>query len=346
MNIIEELSMKTNQIALLVIAAIIVIACVGVYAMSDKSTDDSNNVNAVIDSDYYPVTVTTFIGGTEYQQTFTKKPERIVTVWPENLELLHSFGLEDRVVGAFANESYITLNKDLQDEFDAFEKRPTGATISIELVRSLNPDVIFGWSSTFSGGLGSVGDVGSLNNYGINCFVTNRPSSSVEDYIKLLETIGIIFNMQDVSAQKIEEWNSRLANIREKTSNIDESKKVTALVIEAGAYDGGVYFVYGSGFLTGDLVTQAGGVNVFDGSMESLTAERIASFNPDIIFVMTEDSRRNEPEQVIADFKSNPAFASLTNNIVVFRFNELYMGGILSETVLDEMFEAMYPDLV
>jgi len=51
--------MKTNQIALLVIAAIIVITCVGVYTMSDKSKDDSNNVNAVIDSDYYPVTVTT-----------------------------------------------------------------------------------------------------------------------------------------------------------------------------------------------------------------------------------------------------------------------------------------------
>ena len=163
--------------------------------------------------------------------------------------------------------------------------------------------------------------------------------------MKLLENIGIIFNMQDVSEKKVREWNSRLENIREKTSTIDEHKKVTALVIESGAYDGGVYYVYGSSFLTGDLVTQAGGVNVFNGSMESLTAEKIASLDPDIIFLVTEDSRRNEPDKVITEFKSNPAFASMTDNIAVFRFNELYMGGILSDTILDRMFEAMYPEL-
>ena len=336
--------MKTNQIAILAIV-IIIVACLGVYVLSDKNKDDSSSGSDIAESGYYPVTVTTTIGGVEYQQTFTKKPERIVTVWPENLEMMHYFGLEDRVVGAFANESYITLNKDLQDEFDSFEKMPTGATTSIEVVRSLNPDVIFGWSSTFSSGIGSIGSVDSLNGYGINCFATNRPSSSVEDYLKLIEKIGIIFNMQDVSAQKIAEWNSRLENIQEKTSNINESEKVTALVIESGEYDGGTYFVYGSSFLTGDLVTKAGGVNVFNGSMESLTAEKVASLNPDIIFLMTGDSRRNEPDQVISEFKSNPAFASMTDNIVVFRFNELYMGGILSDTILDEIFEAMYPEL-
>jgi ABC-type Fe3+-hydroxamate transport system, periplasmic component len=342
--------MKTNQIALLVIAAIIVIACVGVYTMSDKSKDDSNNVNAVIDSDYYPVTVTTTIGGTEYQQTFTKKPERIVTVWPSSLELVQYFGLEDRVVGAFASEDYIVLNEDLRDDFDAFPKLPEN-TMSTEVVRSLDPDIIIGWSSTFGDSSWGIGNVASWNNYGINCFATNRPAESVSDYLKLLENMGIIFNMQDVSEKKIAEWNSRLETILEKTSNINESEKVTALVIKTGSVDSGTYHVYGSSFLTGDLVTQAGGINLFNGSMESLTIEKIVSYDPDIIFIMADDASLNlgngleDPDRAIEAFKSNPAFASMTDNIVAFRFHELYMGGILSDTILDRMFEAMYPDL-
>ena len=338
--------MKTNQIIILA-AVVLVIACVGLYALSDKETGGLNNSSSIRDSDYYPVTVTTSIGGVEYQQTFTKKPERIVSMWATNLELLHYFGLEDKIVGAYAVENYVALNEDLQDEYDAFDKMPMEAR-SIEVVRSLDPDIIIGWSSSFNDGAGSLGSVESWNNYGINCFATNRPSASVEDYIKLLENIGIIFNMQDVSNQKIAELNAKLENVKEKTSKLNESEKVTALVIEAGSADGGAgHFVYGSKFLTGDLVKQAGGINLFDGSMEALTSEKIASYDPDIIFIMAGDGLNPyEIDEAVTMFKTDPAFASMTDNVVAFRFNELYMGGILSDTIIDRMFEAMYPEFV
>ena len=337
--------MKTNQIALLAVAIIIIIACVGgIYILSDKNKDNSNRGVELSDSDYYPVTVSTTVAGIEYHQTFTKKPERVITVRPENLELLISFGLEDIVVGAFANDTYRTLDKDLQDEFDAFEKTPVGAVIPLELVLSLNPDFILGWASTFNSGGGLIGNIDMLNGYGINCFVTNRPSSSVEDYLKIIETVGIIFNTNEISAQKIAEWDIRLANIREKTANINESEKVTAIVIEDGAYDG-AYYVYGSNFLTGDLITQAGGINAYDGSMDLLTPEKIVSLNPDVIFLMIWDIQKTDPDQAISEFKATPGFASMTDDVVAFPFQELYMGGILSETILDKMFEVMYPEL-
>ena len=336
--------MKTNQIVLLAVAVIVIAAaCIGMYVLSDKGGNSLNNSSGIVDSDYYPVTVTTSIGGVNYSQTFTQKPERIITVWSSNLELMHYFGLEDRVVGAFAADDYIVLNDELQGKYDGFSKRPENS-LSLEVVRSLEPDIIIGWSSTFSDSSWGIGTVSTLNGYGANCYATNRPSSSVEDYLILLENIGIIFNIQDVSSQKIGEWNTRLENIREKTANINESEKVTALVIEIASHDGET-IVYGSSFLTGDLVTKAGGINLFNGSMEELTNEKIVSLNPDVVFLMSGHEKQHEPAQIISDFKSTPAFASMTDNVVFFHFNELYMGGILSETILDEMFEAMYPEL-
>ena len=173
--------------------------------------------------------------------------------------------------------------------------------------------------------------------------MTNRPANSVDDYITMLETIGKIFNMERVAYEKIQEFTSAYADIAALTADMDDDEKVTALMIEPG-YDSGC-FVYGSGFLSGDLITVAGGINLFDGAMEMLTFEQIAAYDPDIIIIMSgSGSSPLELQEAIEAFTSNAAFASMTDNIVAFGFYELYMGGLLPDDIIDRLFEAMYPD--
>ena len=297
--------------------------------------------DGIPDEYYYPVTVSTIIGGEQIEQTFESAPERIVTYWNANLEFMCYFGLEDRVVAALANESYDSLYDELQSAYDNVTPKlnPNGA--SVESVRSYDPDVIIGWTSTFTDSY--LGGYEQWNSMGTNCIVTNRPSSTVEDYLGILEMIGKIFNMEYVAYEKIQEFTSSYVDIINATSDFDEEDKVTALMIEPG-YEGGC-FVYGSDFLSGDLITVSGGINLFQGGMEMLTFEQIAAYDPDIIFIMSgSGSSPLELQEAIDSFTSNPAFASMTDNIVAFGFYEVYMGGLLPDDIIDRMFEAMYPE--
>lgn len=297
--------------------------------------------SGIPDEYYYPVTVTTNINGVDVEQTFESAPERVVTYWNANLELMCYFGLEDRVVAAFANEDYEALYDELQADYDSTGPKlnPNGA--NVEAARSYNPDVIIGWASTFQDSY--LGSYENWNSMGTNCIVTNRPSDTVEDYLGILEMIGKIFNMERVAYDKIQEFTASYADIINATYDLTEDEKVTALMIEPG-YDSGC-FVYGSDFLSGDLITVSGGINLFDGGMEMLTFEQIASYDPDIIFIMSgSGSNPLALEQAIEEFTSNPAFASMTDNIVAFGFYEVYMGGLLPDDIVDRMFEAMYPE--
>ena len=330
--------MKTNQIIVITVVAVIVIAGAGLFLRSNNGSNNKD-IEEPPDSDYYPVTVNALIGGVKHAQTFNKSPERVVTTWNANVELMCYFGLENRIVGAYANENYEAIFSEFQSKYNAVEKMPTN-TMSIEKVRSLNPDLILGWSSTFTDSY--LGSLTTWNGYGTNGYVTNRPSDSVNDYITLLENIGTIFNKQNAAAQKIAEFTSAYEDVKKKTSSLSNNEKVKALLIEPG-YEGGC-FVYGSKFLSGDLITQAGGYNMFDGAMERLTFERIASFNPDIIFIMSgSGSNPLALKEAIDKFQAIPGFASMTDNVVAFGFYEVYMGGILPDNIINRMFEAMYP---
>ena len=290
---------------------------------------------------YYPITVTTMINDEGVEQTFESAPERVVTYWDANLELMCYFGLEDRVVAAFANEDYDALYDELQSTYDSINPKlnPNGA--NVELARSYNPDVIIGWVSTFQDSY--LGSHENWNSMGTNCIVTNRPSDTVEDYLSILDMIGKIFNKERVAYEKIQEFTSAYSDIRNATADLSDDEKVTALMIEPGYTSG--CFVYGSGFLSGDLITVAGGINLFDGKMEMLTFEQIAAYNPDIIIIMSgSGSSPMELQEAIDEFKSNPAFASMTDNVVAFGFYDVYMGGLLPDDIVNRLFAAMYPE--
>ncbi len=297
--------------------------------------------DGIPDKYYYPVTVTTVIGGEEVKQTFTEAPTRVIPYWNADVELLCYMGLEDRIVAAFANEEYNALYSDLQSKYDAVTPKlsPNGA--SVESARSFNPDLILGWATTFNDSY--LGSYQTWNSMGTNCIVTNRPADTVEDYLNMIKMIGKIFNIERVAYEKIQEFTKSYADIRFAVSDLSEDQKVKALMIEPG-YEG-TCFVYGASFLSGDLVTVAGGNNLFKGSMEKLTFEQIAAYNPDIVIIMSgSGSSPLELENAKNLYLDNPAFASMTRNAVAFGFYEIYMGGLLPDDIIDRLFAAMYPE--
>lgn len=285
------------------------------------------------------MTVKTVVAGVEYEQTFKKAPERILPVWNANVELLCYFGLEDKIVSAYADNTYNTLFPKLQGKYDSVPKMST-KTFSIEKVRSLNVDLILGWSSTFTDSY--LGKIATWNEYGTNCFTTNRPASNVDDYLNIITTIGKIFNKNELAQQKVKEFTSVYDAVQVKTGTLEADKKVKALMIEPG-YEGACY-VYGTKFLSGDLITKAGGENLFKGGMEKLTFEKIREYNPDVIILMSgSGSNPLALKDTLDMFNAIPGFASMTQKRVPFGFYEIYCGGLLPDDILDRLFRTLYP---
>jgi len=334
--------MKTSHIALFIVAVLIV-AGVGAYIVTnqDGNTNDQGK-KTIPDSDYYPVTIRTEVSGTVHEQTFYEAPKRVVVFFNPNIEMLCYFGLQDTIVAASGvsnNGKYNALFEEHQEVFDSIDRREN--LMNVELVRSLDPDLIVAWASTFTGRLGTVD---MWNEYGTNCVVTNRPATSVEDYLAMLERIGTIFNMKDAADAKIAEFTSAYTAIEDRTANLTDDQKVKALMLEPGYEDG--CYAYGAKFLSGDLITKAGGINLYGGGMDRLTFEQIAAYDPDIIFIVPDYSSPTIASVAVSveRFRAVPGFASLTNNVVGFEFDELYMGGLFQADIIDKLFELMYPD--
>lgn len=331
---------KTMIGIVIAIVAILIVAAAAVMLMNNGNNDNNKPDDKPTD-DYYPITVDVKVGDTTYKQTFKERPSRIVTVWDQSAELMCYFGLEKSVVKAYAGSDYITVNPGLQKTFNALDKDDPSTELSVEKVVDLNPDLIVGWSSTF--GDKYIGSVDSWNKRGTNCFVCNRPSASVEDYTNMLATVGKIFNMTDKANALINQFTSAYKDVEKKTAGMADTNRVKAMVIEPGYNDG--CFVYGSEFLTGDLVTVAGGYNLYRGSMEMLTKEKIASYSPEVVFLMGNDSSTGNATNVYKEFTEDPAYATLVENcrdIVVYRFSELYDGGMLPNDIVERMYKVMY----
>ena len=95
------------------------------------------------------VTVTTYNqNGEEAEQTFTKCPERVVSISQANTEMLVSLGLSDLIVATAHRTS--TPWPETAAEYESLNFLAMDDYPSKEVVLSLEPDLIVGWGSLFA----------------------------------------------------------------------------------------------------------------------------------------------------------------------------------------------------
>ncbi|MCQ2069718.1 MAG: hypothetical protein MJZ68_01120 [archaeon] len=311
------------------------------------------------DAAYYPVTFTTMISNNPVVQTLTHRPTSVVTLWDSSTELGILFGLYDIITYAYASPDYICLNADLQPLYDKLDTKKvydSGITTSIEEIRAAEPDLIIGWASSFVEGAWGVGLPAEWNDRGTAVMACNRPSNSLDDYYTILDNMGTACNMKANSDKLINEFKNSVAEFNKKLADakITEDQKSRAIIIESPSASS--TFVYGSAFLTGDLVTKAGGINVYDGAMGRLGVEDILKLclDPDnnllVDCVILFKGDTQTEADCVKTFTENPAYATLveklgTESIHAYNFAQLYMGGVLESDILDLIFANLYPEL-
>ena len=234
------------------------------------------------------------------------------------------------------------INPLYQEEYDRI---PVAAETYIELetILSLEPDFVYGRSSSFSEKRNTTHD--TLSGYGIMSL------SSIEGYTVGADVdvvyqdfynLGRIFQVEDRAEEIVSAMQAQIAAAEEAVSAEDPVKVfVYDMAQENGAYTCGNNF-------TATLIRHAGGENIFsdlDTTWATVGWEEIVERNPDVIVI--NDYGSIPLEQKIAELKDNPALSTVSaiqnDRIISVTLCEVFACSMTGDTV-EKFARAFHPD--
>ena len=249
----------------------------------------------------FPFTLTTKDG---QEGTFTHVPETIISCNPNAGDELMALGLGDKIIATAYNNTQV--NPQWREEYEAI---PTVAEsyISLETILSLEPDFVYGRSSSFSEKNNTTHD--TLSGYGIMSL------SSIEGYTVGADVdvvyqdfydLGRIFQVEDRAEEIVSAMKEQIAAVEEAVAGAEPVKVfVYDMAQEGGAYTCGDNF-------TAKLISHAGGVNIFedmDTTWATVSWEEVVERAPEVIVI--NDYGSTSLEEKIEELKENPALADV-----------------------------------
>ncbi|WP_182357966.1 ABC transporter substrate-binding protein [Tomitella gaofuii] len=237
----------------------------------------------------YPVTVT----NCGVERTFDAPPQRVVVNDINMTEMMFALGLQDHMAGYILSASKVD-NTAVSPWKDAFSATPQlGTKINKELVQGAEADLVFaGWNYGFTDSSGVTPQ--ALANVGIASYVLTEScrqgdssARGIMDPIDALYTditnLGRIFGVEERARELVDGYKQTIADAQA-TIPADEPAPRVFL------YDGGTDqpLTVGANAAANDVITRAGGVNIFgelDDSWTSVSFAAAADRDPQVILI-------------------------------------------------------------
>lgn len=247
---------------------IALVMCMGVVAVAEEKPVTIENMGRTI--------------------VYEKAPERVYLFSYSMAEFFAALGLEDTVV-AFVPGMY-TIDDVLPEYREVIEKMPLvtealvyGSPNSIETVLDAEPDFVFGDSYNFMAK--NAGTVEDYEKLGINTYATQGTyvaNASLNDTYEDILNLGKIFRVEERAEALVAEMRTEEQEIRELMKDVEP--------VSVFAYDSGEGTLYtiGGGGLENELISIAGGKNVFESEDKhyfTASIESVVDANPDVILV-------------------------------------------------------------
>ncbi|MDH5663464.1 MAG: ABC transporter substrate-binding protein [Candidatus Bathyarchaeota archaeon] len=261
---VENMPTKGKTIGL-ILALIIIIGVTGVIAWQQFYKPEKAIAG--------PITVTDDV---RRNITITNyPPERIVSLAPSCTEILFALELGDKVVGV---DEYSDYPPEVKERVEAGNLTTVGSfeAISTELVVGLEPDLIVA-----TGGVQRV-VVESLEGLGLPVIVLYPYGKGFDGTLADISLAGKATGQIDEAEALVADMQRKAQEIADKTRDAPKPR----VYIEY-FFDGG-YWSYGGGSDVNELVSMAGGINVFAGFASaylSTSTEEILKANPEIIII-------------------------------------------------------------
>lgn len=259
--------------------------------------------------------------------TFEKTPETIVSLQPSNTEILFSLGVGDKIIGATDFDTYPEAANDIERVSDS-------TTINAERIVELNPDVVIAYTS------GDEAQVTQLEDAGLQVFVI-KSAATFEDVYGDIEQLGDVVGKADIADEIIEDIQTQIEDVQEKTATVEQKKKVYLEISPAPDI-----WTTASETFQNEILDAAGIDNIFADQTGwfSVAEEDVITKNPELIITTV-----NYIENPIGEIKSRASW----NTIQAVKNDEVYQldSDILSRpaTRIGEavqlVAETVYPDL-
>lgn len=296
----------------------------------DSDTDQDS-------SGAFPFTLTTKDGA---EVTFTHVPERVLVTNVNPGDQLMALGLGDKIIGTGWNNTEVA--EAFRAEYEAkpvvFETSP-----SLETILDLEPDFVYGRSSSFTEKLGTTHD--TLSNYGISSLSnieSYKLGADLEDVYQDFYNLGRIFQVEDRAEELVNTMKERIAQVQDA---IQGTEPVKVFVYDKER-DGGAY-TCGNNF-TATLIEYGGGENIFKDMEETwqvVSWEEVVDRNPDVIVI--NDYGDIPLEQKISELMDNPIMSTVTavqeNNIISISLCESFASSQTADTI-EKFAQAFHPD--
>ena len=260
------------------------------------------------DAVYTPVTIENINEkGEPVSARYEQPPQRVVAVWQNSIETLLALGVGDRIVAGMG----VPDARYIRPEYRAaYEEIPYTSLehLDVETILMMQPDLIVGWSSTFSSKVLRGTDFWAGR--GVHTYIApssargNRNKTIAQEY-QDIRNLGRIFGREERAEELVGAMQNEIAFVAEKTAYME--KRPRALVIELLGKE---IRSYGADTLAGDMM-RALGVDHLASDGQSLSMEELITLAPDAIFVVViEDDYGNE-DAILARLYENPALQDL-----------------------------------
>ncbi len=216
----------------------------------------------------YPLSYTDATGA---KVTLEQQPERIVSLFPINNETLFAIGAGEQVVAV--DEAFTRFPE------EATEKQTIAGDyqkFDIEKIVSLKPDLVLS-----AGGAEKIVDE-PLKDAGVRVINIGYPAS-LADTLKLMRDLGKITGNPDEADKLATELEASIEEVRRQTADAKKPR----VYLETDISTPGKPYVAGGGSLGDELITIAGGKNIFANAdpFAQVGYEAIVKANPEVILL-------------------------------------------------------------
>ena len=270
----------------------------------------------------YPVEITDDFGN---MVKFEKAPDTIISLAPNNTEILFALGLGDKVVG-------VTSFCDYPEEALAVEKIGDFNGINLEKIIELNPELVLNY------GPGDADDNARLKEAGIQ-MLAFLPES-IDAVINTINTIGQATGSTEQSKELTNNMMTRKDEILDLVKNADKKKVFYEIWHDP-------LMAAGPGSFMDGLITLAGGTNIAEnaeGDYAQYDLEQLIERNPEV-YLTSADMPDKTPESMMA----RPGFENIeamkTGNIHVLDANITSRSGPRIVEALELVAKAIHPEL-
>lgn len=309
---------------ILALAMIFVIAVGCSKEEAPEVVDEDGSAEEVEDQsgDLYPLEI---VDGFGEQWTFEEEPERIVSLSPNDTEILFALELGEKVVG-------VSNFSDYPEEALEKEKIGDAEGINLEKIIELEPDLVINY------GPSDTEELERLKEAGIK--VLGYQPETIDEIIDTIKNIGEITNTRDKASDITSDIGDKRDEISDKLEGVEKKRVFYEIWHDP-------LMAAGPGSFMDELIKYSGGINIAadaEGGYANYDLESLVEKDPEVYLTASD-----LPEKTIESISKRPGYEEIT----AIKQDKIYLldGNIVSRPgpriiqALELVAKAIHPEI-